>query len=303
MKALLVGGNGFIGSHVTDVLLERGHEVRVLDPVPERHRPPLPSVDYRPGSSTDPAALGEALAEADGVVYLASNTVPATSNTNAAWDISSNLVPLVATLDAMVHARVRRIVYFSSGGTTYGIADRELVTEDHPLRPVCSYGIVKVAAEKYLGMYEYLHGIQTLALRPSNPVGPRQGHEGVQGFVGTALLRVLRGDTLQVWGDGSVVRDYIYVRDLALAAVLALESDATGSINIGSGVGTSLIEVLSLIEHVTGAPLDVQFRPGRDFDVPRLVLAVERAWAVLGWKPTTTLQASIYAHWHWLLGS
>ena len=302
MKALLVGGNGFIGSHVKDVFVERGHDVRVLDPAPERYRPHLPHVDYRLGSCADPSALAEALAGIDGVVYLASNTVPSTSNANAQWDISSNLVPLVATLDAMVQARIRRIVYFSSGGTAYGVTGSQPVAEDWPLQPVCSYGIVKVAAEKYLGMYEYLHGIQPLALRPSNPIGPRQGHEGVQGFVGTALLRVLRGETLQVWGDGSVVRDYVYVRDLALAAVLALESSATGSVNVGSGDGVSLLEVLSLIEHVTQSSIAVQFHPGRAFDVPHLVLAVQHAWDIIGWRPATPLQDGIAHHWNWLRG-
>lgn len=300
MRALLVGGNGFIGSHVKDVLLQRGHSVRVLDPLPEKYRPPLPDVDYRNGSSADPSALAEALAGVDAVVYLASSTVPSTSNADAPWDVSSNLVPLIATLDAMVRAGVCRIVYFSSGGTAYGVTGDHAVAEDEPLDPICSYGIVKVASEKYLGMYRHLHGICPLILRPSNPLGPRQSHDGVQGFVGTTLLRLLRNEPVEIWGDGSVVRDYLYVADLAVATVLGAETKVCGAVNIGSGEGRSLLQVLDTLSVVTGVVPQVSFLPGREFDVPRLVLAVDRARKVLGWIPTTPFHEGVAAHWEWL---
>ena len=300
MRTLLVGGNGFIGSHVKDILLQRGHSVRVLDPLPEKYRPPLPDVDYRSGFSADPSALAEALAGVDAVVYLASSTVPSTSNADAPWDISSNLVPLVATLDAMVRAGVSRIVYFSSGGTAYGVTGDQPVAEDQPLDPICSYGIVKVASEKYLGMYRHLHGISPLILRPSNPLGPRQSHYGVQGFVGTTLLRLLRDEPVEIWGDGSVVRDYLYVADLALGAVLGAETEACGAVNIGSGEGRSLLQILDTLSAVTDVVPQVRFLPGRVFDVPHLVLAVERAREVLGWMPTTPFQEGVAAHWEWL---
>jgi len=300
VRALLVGGNGFIGSHVKDVLLQRGHSVRVLDPLPERYRLPLPDVDYRGGSSADPSALAEALAGVDAVVYLASSTVPSTSNADAPWDVSSNLVPLIATLDAMVRASVRRIVYFSSGGTAYGVTGDQAVAEDEPLDPICSYGIVKVASEKYLGMYGHLHGIRPLILRPSNPLGPRQGHDGIQGFVGTTLLRLLRNEPIEIWGDGSIVRDYVYVADLALATVIGAETGGCGAVNIGSGEGRSLLQVLDTMTTVTGVAPQVRFLPGRAFDVPHLVLTVKRARDVLGWMPTTPFQEGVAAHWEWL---
>lgn len=300
MRVLLVGGNGFIGSHVKDVLLQRGHSVRVLDPLPEKYRPPLPDVDHRSGSSADPSALAEAMAGVDAVVYLASSTVPSTSNADAPWDVSSNLVPLVATLDAMVRADVGRMVYFSSGGTAYGVTGDQPVSEDQPLDPICSYGIVKVASEKYLGMYKHLHGLRPLILRPANPLGPRQSHDGVQGFVGTALLRLLRNEDVEIWGDGSVVRDYLYVTDLATATVLAAETEACGAVNIGSGEGRSLLQVLDTVSSVTGVVPQVRFLPARAFDVPSLVLAVDRAREVLGWIPTTPFREGVAAHWEWL---
>lgn len=300
MRVCIIGGNGFIGSHIQDVLLSRGHAVRVLDMVHELYREPLPDVDYRVGSSADESSRLTALLGIDAVMYLASTTVPATSNLDIAADIQSNLVPLAATLDAMIKVGVARIAYFSSGGTVYGPTDRERVPEEARLEPICSYGIVKVAAEKYLGMYRHLHRIAPVILRPSNPFGPRQGHRGVQGFVGTSLARMLRGEPLEIWGDGSVVRDYIYVGDVALAAVLALEADVVGPLNIGRGIGSSLTEVVDVLAAATGVTPEVRFRAGRAVDVPRAVLDVSRARESLGWAPATSLLDGVATHWDWL---
>ena len=302
MKVLLVGGNGFIGSHIQDLLLRRGHAVRVLDAMPEKYRPALPDVDYRVGSSADPSALSESLVGIDSVVYLASTTVPSTSNADVRWDIESNLIPLVATLDGMKRTGVEHIVFLSSGGTVYGVTDDGPVQETAPLDPICSYGVVKVASEKYLGMYSHLYGLRPLVLRPSNPFGPRQCHEGVQGFISTSLMKLRRGEPIEIWGDGSVVRDYVYVEDLALAAVLGIETSATGAINIGSGVGRSLTQVIATLSAVTGTTARVEHHPGRAFDVPHLVLSIEHAREALGWSPTTPFEEGIAAHWQWFSG-
>lgn len=300
MRVLIVGGNGFIGSHVQDVLLGRGHSVRVLDLNPERYREPLPGVDYRYGSSADEETRMDALSEVDGVLYLASTSVPSTSNENVALDIEANLVPFAATLDAMVKAGVKRIVYFSSGGTVYGLTEIPQVPEDSPLNPICSYGIVKVAAEKYLGMHEHLYGISALILRPSNPFGPRQGHHGIQGFVGTSLSRLLRGEPLEIWGDGSIIRDYVYVADVALAAALAFETEVTGVVNVGTGEGRSLRDMVDVLAAATGVQPEILYRESRAVDVPRLVLDVRRARDLIGWTPTTNLIDGVGAHWEWL---
>jgi UDP-glucose 4-epimerase len=182
----------------------------------------------------------------------------------------------------------------------YGVVDTYPVPETAPLDPICSYGIVKVAAEKYLGMYKHLYGIRPLVLRPSNPFGPRQGHQGAQGFIAASLERMSRGSNLEVWGDGSVVRDYLYVADLAFAVALGVESDVSDVLNIGSGEGRSLSSVLSTLEAVTGVKPHVKYSQGRAFDVPHLVLSIAHAEAVLGWKPTTRFEDGIAAHWEWL---
>lgn len=300
MTILIIGGNGFIGSHVQDALLLSGHSVRVLDQAPERYRDPLPGVDYRIGSCLDPSVVSKALTGIETVLYLAGTTVPSTSNANVAWDVESNLLPLITTLDAMVRASVERIVFVSSGGTVYGLTDRSPLPETAPTDPICSYGVVKLASEKYLGMYRHLHALRPAILRPANVFGPRESHEGVQGFVGTSLLRLLRDEPIEIWGDGGVVRDYLFVEDLARAVLLAIETETVGPINVGSEEGRSLLQVVETLSAVTGKSPELRFLPARAFDVPRLVLDVARARETLGWNPTTIFAEGVARHWRWL---
>ena len=160
MKALVIGGSGFLGSHLVDALLERGHQVRVFDRSPERFRQTPDAVEFQMGMLSDVAALAEALADMDQVFHFASTTVPSTSNLDPVADIEGNLINTVRLLKLMREGGVRRLVYLSSGGAVYGIPDRSPVPEDHPLRPISSYGIVKVAIENYLYMEQHLHGLQ-----------------------------------------------------------------------------------------------------------------------------------------------
>lgn len=178
MKVLPVGGNGFIGSHIQDLLLRRGHSVRFPVALPERYRPAPSDVDYRAGSSADAPVAAESLAGMDSLVYLANTTVPSTSNSDVSWDVQSNLIPLVATLEGMKRTGVEHIVFLSSAGTVYGVTDEPPVQNAASLDPICSYGVVRVACEEYLGIYRHLYGLRPLVLRPSNPFGPRQGHAG-----------------------------------------------------------------------------------------------------------------------------
>lgn len=238
MTALVLGGNGFIGSHVVDCLLAAGHEVRVFDRIPERFRAPMHNVDYRQGDFDDLPTLAEALEGVEVLFHLISTTVPSTSNLDPVHDIETNLVNSVKLFQLAVQKKVSRIVYLSSGGTVYGIPQTIPIPETHLLRPICSYGVVKVAVEHYLAMFQQLHGLEYVVLRPSNPYGERQGHFGVQGVVGTFLGKVKRNESVEVWGDGSIIRDYIYINDLARLCVLAGNSSGiSGAFNAGSGLG------------------------------------------------------------------
>jgi len=300
MKILVLGGNGFIGSHLVDQLLAGGHRVRVFDRAPERFREPLKQVEYRIGRFDDTFQVAEALQGVDVVCHLISSTVPGTSNLDPVADVQSNLVNTLYLLEQMRKKGLRRILYLSSGGAVYGNPQASPISEDHPLNPISSYGVVKVAIEKYLLMYQQLYGLQPIILRPSNPYGPRQGHTGVQGLIGTLLVRTMAGETLDIWGDGSIVRDYMHVGDLAKLSVIALESKVCGVFNAGSGEGYSINQIIAMIRDLMEDELNVRYQEGRSFDVKEVVLDISRASAAFGWKPAVPLLEGIRGHLEWL---
>lgn len=300
MRHLVLGGSGFIGSHLVDALLACGDLVRVYDRSPERFRAAPVGVEFVAGSLDETALLAEALADVDQVFHLVSTTVPATSNLDPVADIQGNLMATVRLLEMMRAEGVRRLVFLSSGGTVYGIPEVTPIPESHPLRPISSYGIVKIAIENYLMMERHLHGLRPVVLRASNPYGPRQSHKGVQGVIGTFLWRVARNEPIHLWGDGSVVRDFIQVGDLAQLCLAAAASPYEGILNAGSGAGHSIHEVVDTIARVTGRDLAPVYRPGRGFDVPKVVLDIERAREVIGWQPRVALEAGIAETWDWV---
>jgi len=300
MHVLILGGNGFIGSHITDLLLKEGHRVSIFDRASEQFRPPLKDVRYIFGSFGDPFSMGEALSGIDMVYHLVNTTLPGTSNLDPVADVQDNLVSTLRLLDLMEKAGVKRILFLSSGGTVYGNPETVPIPETHPINPICSYGVVKAAIENYLYMYRHLHGLSPVVIRPSNAYGPRQGHLGIQGVISTYLHRVLQGQSLAVWGDGSIVRDYIYVEDLARLCVTAGLSGGTGTYNAGSGRGHTINDIISLISKVTGTEPEVRYLEKRSFDVKETVLDASRALKDFGWSATTDLMEGISKHWDWL---
>jgi UDP-glucose 4-epimerase len=149
-------------------------------------------------------------------------------------------------------------------------------------------------------MFQELHGLNSVAIRAANPFGPRQGHSGVQGVISTFLRRVRDGQPIEIWGDGSVVRDYLYVSDLADLCVRAAGCGVTGALNAGSGVGRSLNDIVAAIAQTTKRRIDPVYRPGRDVDVPRSVLDVSRAYCTVGWIPETLFDTALVETWDWI---
>jgi UDP-glucose 4-epimerase len=300
MRVLVLGGNGFIGSHVVDHLLAAGCKVRVFDRSPEHYRPPVASVEYHLAPFHDVPALAEALEGVDVVCHLISTTVPSTSNLDPISDVEGNLINTVRLLQLMVQKKVSRIVYLSSGGTVYGIPQVLPIPESHPLKPVCSYGVIKVAIENYLHMFHHLHGLEYCVLRASNPYGERQGHTGVQGVIGTFSAKILAGDPIEIWGDGSVVRDFIYVGDLVKLNTKACMSSHSGVFNVGSGEGHSVNQIIEVLKSVSERLVQVNYRDSRSYDVPRVVLDISSAQSSFDWHPVVDLETGIKHGWSWL---
>lgn len=297
MKALVLGGRGFIGGHVVDALVAAGHQVRVLDRAPETTVTPAVGTDCFYGDFADKALVYEAASGVDVVYHLISTTVPSTSNLDPVADVTGNIIPTLGLLSCMVELGISKIVFLSSGGTVYGIPEELPIREEHPLRPRCSYGVVKVAIENYLTMFQQLYGLDRVILRAANPYGERQGHFGVQGVINTFLLNVLAQKPIEVWGDGSVIRDYLYVGDLADLCVRVGEQGYSGIYNVGSGKGLSVTEVVQAIERVTGRALDPQYMPSRRYDVPEVVLDISKARKELGWAPKTDMEKGLDRMW------
>jgi UDP-glucose 4-epimerase len=302
MRALVIGGSGFIGTHLVDALLAKGKKVRVFNRSLERFRATPNGVEFMQGHFDDSAMLAEALTDVDQVFHLVSSMVPGTSNMDPVADIQDNLINTVRLLQLMRGAGIKRMVFMSSGGTVYGIPKTDPIAEDHPRHPISSYGIVKVAIENYLHMEHHLHGLSPMILRAANPYGPRQGHMGVQGVIGTVLWKIAQGDPIQIWGDGSVVRDFIHVRDLATLCSNVSDTEITGFFNVGSGIGHSINEVIDMIAKVIGIDVQPSYKPSRGFDVPRVVLDISAIRQATSWSPTITLEEGILETWDWVQG-
>src|SRR5690349_8458886 len=215
MNCLVLGGNGFIGSHLVDKLLADGHSVRVFNRHEEHFRKPIASVEYQYGDFGNRELLMEALKGVDAVFHLISTTLPKTSNDDPAFDVQSNVVETVFLLEQCMARQVKKIIFISSGETAYGKPPTLRIPEKSPTDPECSYGITKLAIEKYLYLFWYLHGLDYTILRLANAYGERQRPTATQGAIPVFLERAMRNDEIVVWGNGSVVRDYIHVKDIA----------------------------------------------------------------------------------------
>ena len=304
MKIVIFGGGGFVGSAIADRLLRDGHELRIFERPrvqPYREFETLERVEWFAGDMSSTHDVSDAVTGMDAVMHLVSTTLPKGSNEDPIYDVQSNVVATLQMLNAMVAHQVRKIVFISSGGTVYGNPKYLPVDESHPTDPLVSYGITKLAIEKYLHLYQCLHGIKAVTLRVANPYGERQRIETAQGAVGVFLHHALCGRPIEIWGDGSVTRDFIYISDVADAFAQAVEYVGDQAVfNISSGVGTSLNDLIALIEDVLGAPVARRYLTGRLFDVPVNVLANDLARRELDWEPRVAMREGLARTVAWL---
>ncbi|QTK82721.1 NAD-dependent epimerase/dehydratase family protein [Agrobacterium tumefaciens] len=300
MKILVLGGGGFIGCHLVEDLIAAGHEVVVLGRSQRPSRQLPFGVQYVSGELADSQLMRELLVDVGAVAHLASGTVPSTGDKDPGKDVELNLLGTLSLLEDMAACNVTRILYLSSGGTVYGKPQEVPIPEGHILDPICSYGVVKVAIESYLKLYEIKAGIRPVVIRASNPYGLYQGNLGVQGIIGTYLNLALKHQPIEIWGDGSTIRDYIHVKDLSSLCVTALLSDRVGVYNGGSGTGTSVLHIAEIVQEITGNPIPIVYKPHRSLDVPVSVLDIERAKMDFDWEPKIGLREGIAGVWSWL---
>lgn len=291
MRLVIAGGNGFIGRHFVRHARDAGHAVTlVVRSAPEA----CPEgVDLVTGGIDALCERPDVLEAADAVCHLASASIPATSQRDPLADATGNILPAIRLLEAMRAHGNRRILFLSSGGAIYGVPQTTPIRENHPTNPISPYGVGKLAIEKYLECYAALHGFSTVAIRPANPYGPDQGKVGELGVVWTFIRMIQQDAVATLYGDGSTVRDHVHVDDLCRLMLACLDQRAEGTFNCGGGQGTSLKELITMIERIVGKPLQIDRKPARAFDPPAIVLDITRARKELGWEPQISLEQGI----------
>jgi len=298
-SCVVLGGSGFIGTNLCRRLLASGHRVRAFG----RHcRFPdkLRGVEWYQGDFSDPDSVAAAIETFDIVFHLVHGAMPQAANLAMAADVQRNVIPSITLLELCSKLGVRRVIFSSSGGTIYGCPAQIPTPEVAPTDPICAYGISKLAIEKYLTLHEHLYSLDFRVLRIANPFGPFQIPWKGQGFIAAAVSRALSGQPIEIWGDGSVVRDFVFVDDVVDAFEAAMtDTSNTRVFNIGTGEGRSLTDVIAAIERLLDVKLSIKWARGRSLDIPISVLAIDRAREVLEWEPKTSFETGLAMTMEW----
>ncbi len=298
-SCVVLGGGGFMGTNLCRRLLASGHRVRAYGR--NCHFPnDLRGVEWVLGDFADPNSVAGAIESFDVVFHLIHGAMPQAANLAIPTDVQQNVIPTIVLLDLCRKLGVKRVIFSSSGGTLYGSPQQIPTPESAPTDPICAYGISKLAIEKYLALYEHLHALDFRVLRIANAFGPFQIAWKGQGFIAATVSRALSGQPIEIWGDGSVVRDFVFIDDVVDAFEAAMGDTGSDRIfNIGTGEGRSLREVIAAIEGLLGVKLNIKWAPGRSLDTPRSVVAIDRAKAGLAWTPKTPFDTGLAATIEW----
>jgi UDP-glucose 4-epimerase len=295
MKVLVTGAAGFIGSHVCDMLVERGHDVVGVDDFSSGQAENVhPSIRFIALDITSPEMEGLIAKERPAVVmHHAAQIDVRRSVEDPVFDLRVNLAATVALARTGLGNGLTRMVFASTGGAIYGEQQAFPATEDHPTNPVSPYGCAKLAAEKYLDCFGRLHGLEVVALRYSNVYGPRQSPHGEAGVVAIFTQAMLEGKSPSINGDGLQTRDYVYVGDVVHANLLALETPFAGVYNIGTGAETTVNEIFHRLRVLTGASVEEVHGPAKPGEQRRSSVSPAKAQRYLNWTPNVDLATGL----------
>jgi UDP-glucose 4-epimerase len=291
VRILVTGGAGFIGSNVADRFVALGHDVAVFDNLSSGFREFVPAkAAFFEGDLADAAAVDHAIGafKPDLVDHHAAQIDVRKSVSDPVFDARVNVLGTIGMLQACTRHGVRKVVYASTGGALYGEGRQLPATEDHPVNPESPYGASKHTVEHYLFLWKLLHGLDYTVLRYPNVYGPRQNPHGEAGVNAIFIGLMLEGKRPRIFGDGHAVRDYLYVEDVVDANVLALEKGSGEMVNLGTGVGTSVNDIVRELQAITGFAEGAIHDPARPGEVQRIYLDASRAKQMLGWMPKVT---------------
>lgn len=296
MKILLFGGTGFLGKNLAEYLLYKNYDLGMYIRPHALNQSFIQrwksDINLYMGEFQDEKNFKSIVHGYDVVYHLISSTIPGVIN--PLQDIETTIKPSLRLLQACVEESVKRVVFFSSGGTVYGIPEKLPIQENYFGQPISSYGIQKQTMERYLQFYQYCYNLPIIILRIANPYGRFQRPFSKQGLIANILGKFLTGAPIEIWGDGRVIRDYIYADDVIDAAERVLHYNGQYNVfNIGSGKGESINDIIHIVDQLTSSNLIVKRYPGRKVDVPVNVLDISRAQKELGWNPTISLEQGI----------
>lgn len=302
---LVLGGDGFIGSHLIDDLVARGYSVRAFshfhNGVSFNLEHLKGKIEFFAGDFLNVSDLNKALNGVDYVFHMISLSTPGSTMNDPLLDIDTNIRGTVNLLNLCVRHNVKKIIFPSSGGTVYGETGEDFVSEFSITNPICPYGISKLTIEKYLDYFYRVHGLDYLVFRISNPYGERQNLIGNQGIVSIFLNLIRNNSHINVFGDGSNVRDYIYVKDVTsfISDVFSLFTNCK-LYNLGSGRGISVNELIETIKTVTSKDVRVRYLDSRKVDVKRFVLDISRVKNEFNFHPKVDIIAGIGKTWEYI---
>ncbi len=304
MKILLLGGAGFIGSNLCNHL-SLTHEIIVYD------RPGAffgnieksKSVHFFEGDFFNSSSLEFVFEKfkIEIVIHLISTTNPQECLSSIISDVDINLINTIKLIDIMINHNVNKIIYFSSGGTVYGNNGESINSESSLTYPINSYGWLKLTIENYIRMQSFQKNLNYLIVRPSNPYGPFQNIWGKQGLVGVMLGKLVTNMPIEIWGDGSIIRDYIYIDDLCKIVEEFINKNVwNDTFNIGSSKGLSINEIVELIKRISNSDLEVMYKKGRKTDFPVNILCMKKTLKVIGSFSITSAEEGILKTWVWV---
>jgi UDP-glucose 4-epimerase len=302
-RILVMGGLGFIGSHLSRRLLYDGYRVRIFDKLYGSKKlidDIVDRVDIQEGDIEKPDDVLSALEGTDVAIHLIHTTVPGSSMQDPAYDVQSNVLSCTRWLPYMKDTGVKKIIYISSGGTVYGIPKTNPIKENHPTDPISSYGITKLAIEKYVSMYAQLSDVEYLICRPSNIYGVGQKLNIGQGVIGVFLDNALKKRPIEIWGDGSGQRDYLDVEDAVDGIIKLINYNGQERIfNLSTGIGLSLNDILNLMKNELNISFKVKYVQTRNIDVYANILDNSRLRRETGWEPSVNVSQGIQKVFNW----
>jgi len=296
-RCVILGGNGFIGSHLAEGLVKAEYDVTIFDNFKRGTKnldAIIDKINIIKGDFWNEDDVCDALNEVDFLFHYISTTTPATATKNPIYDIESNIIGSVKLFQNAVMNNVKKIIFSSSGGTIYGDTTGVPMKETDPLNPINPYAISKLTIEKYLHYFNQIHGMDYTILRYSNPYGERQNPSGKQGVIPIFLNKIKHHEQPVIYGDGSMVRDYIYIKD-AIDATLAIFEKKTNEkvFNVGSGDGTSLNDLIEIMSDISNEKIVPTYMENHGVYIHKIMLDISKIKKETGWNPKINMQEGI----------